>query len=322
MRASRLLSILIMLQLKGRVTADVLAQEYEVSVRTIYRDMDHLSAAGVPVYADRGPGGGFALLDGYRTRLTGLDAGQAEALFLIGMPGPAKALGLGAAAAEAGQKLLAALPLGAGAEAGRIGARFHLDPVDWYHDADPVPHLPLLARAVLDGWRVAMTYDSWTAEREWVVEPFGLVLKAGTWYLVARGAGKTRIFRVSNVREAGGEATTFERPPDFDLPAFWGAELARFEAGLRPETAAVKASPLGLKRLSKLGAYASQAVAQAGPVDERGWTEVQFPYENEDQIALALLGIGPEIEVTSPAEVKAAVAALAREILALNGKGD
>ena len=130
MRASRLLSMLILLQLRGRLTADVLAAEFEVSLRTIYRDIDHLSAAGIPVYADRGPGGGFRLLEGYRTKLTGLTAMEAEALALAGLPGPAADLGLGAALGAGRLKLLAAMPAGMREGAGRIGERFHLDPLE------------------------------------------------------------------------------------------------------------------------------------------------------------------------------------------------
>src|SRR6185295_10620801 len=127
MRASRLLSILILLQVRLRLTAEALAEEFEVSVRTIYRDIDALSAAGIPVYGDRGPGGGFRLLDGYRTRLTGLAPDEAEAMMMIGLPGPAAALGLASAATRAKGKLLAALPASGGEDAGRMAQRFHLD---------------------------------------------------------------------------------------------------------------------------------------------------------------------------------------------------
>ena len=158
MRASRLLSILILLQLRQRLTAADLAAEFEVSERTIYRDIDALSAAGVPVYGDRGPGGGIQLLDGYRTRLTGLSANEAEAATMIGLPGPAAELGLGAATSAARNKLFAALPGGGGALADRMATRFHLDPVDWYRGHDALPHLPLIARAVLDQHRLSMRY--------------------------------------------------------------------------------------------------------------------------------------------------------------------
>jgi biotin operon repressor len=184
-RASRLLSILILLQLKVRVTADELAREFEVSVRTIYRDIDELSAAGVPVFADRGPGGGFSLLDGYRTDLTGLTLDEAKAMFLIGLDAPADAFGVKDAASRAREKLLAALPKTSGGEAARMGELFHLDPIDWYRAAEAVPHLPAIARALIVGAALDMTYESWSATREWRILPLGLVMKAGAWYLVA-----------------------------------------------------------------------------------------------------------------------------------------
>jgi predicted DNA-binding transcriptional regulator YafY len=314
MRASRLLSILILLQLRARVTAEALAGEFGVSVRTIYRDIDELSAAGIPVQADRGPGGGFQLLDGYRTRLTGLTAAEAEALLMIGLPGPAQALGLGAAAAGAKAKVLASLPTPSLAGAGRLATRFHLDPVDWYRAAAPVLHLPALARAVLGQQRVAITYESWTRTRDWRVEPLGLVLKAGSWYVVA-GAGKgVRTFRVSNVRELVALDTTFERPPRFDLQAYWTASLSRFESGLRKGAATLRVSPAGRERMTRLGAYAARAVADAEPPDPDGWACVRLPIESVEQAALALLGVGPELEVLAPDALRERTRTLAREI--------
>ncbi len=315
MRASRLLSILILLQLRVRLTAETLAKEFEVSVRTIYRDIDALSAAGVPVYGDRGPGGGFQLLDGYRTRLTGLAADETEAMLMIGMPGPAVALGLGAAAARARGKLLASLPSTGSEEAGRIAARFHLDPVDWYRADQPVAHLPAIARAMLDQRLVAMRYESWTGIRDWLVEPLGLVLKAGAWYAVGRGAGKIRIFKVANILSHEVRQQRFERPAGFDLPAYWAAELARFEAGLRPHAVALRASPIGLKRLAELGAYAAAAVAAAQPEVADGWSRLSLPIETVDQAALALLAIGPEVEVIEPAPLRARLRSLAAQIV-------
>ena len=318
MRASRLLSILILLQLRQRLTAEALAEEFEVSVRTIYRDIDELSAAGIPVYGDRGPGGGFQLLDGYRTRLTGLASDEAEAMFMIGMPGPATALGLGIAATSAGRKLMAALPAASGKDADRISARFHLDTVDWYRAAELVPHLPAITRAVLDQHVVAMTYESWTSVRDWIVDPLGLVLKAGVWYMVARSNGVIRTFRVSNIRAHRVQDAAFERPADFSLPDWWAASLARFEAELRPGIAELDATSIGLKRLAKLGAYAEDAVADVGPADADGWTRVTLPIETIDQAALALLGVGPEIIVQAPIELRDQLHALAKYVVALS----
>lgn len=315
MRASRLLSILMLLQLRERLTAEALAAEFEVSVRTIYRDIDRLAEAGVPVYADRGPGGGFRLVDGYRTRLTGLASDEAEALFMIGLPGPAAALGMGPAASNAGRKMLAALPRASGDTAGRMGARFHLDPVDWYRDDAPLRQLPAIARAVLDQAVLAMTYDSWRGVRERVVEPLGLVLKAGAWYLVARSDGVARIYKVANILRFEVRGTTFERPPDFDLGAWWSAETARFEAGLRPGVAELRATAAGLKRLAQIGAYAQRAVQAADAAGADGWSRLSLPIETIDHAALTLLGIGPEIVVLAPDALRVRLRELAADVV-------
>ena len=315
MRASRLLSILILLQLRVRLTAEQLAEEYEVSVRTIYRDIDALSAAGIPVYGDRGPGGGFSLLDGYRTKLTGLAADEAQALPVLGLPSAAASLGLGAAASRARGKLLAALPLAASAEAGRMAACFHVDPVDWYRADAPVRHLPAIARAVLDQQAMTMRYQSWAEVRDWRVEPLGVVLKAGAWYLVARGAGKIRTFRVGAIVEQSVLAERFERSRDFDLPTWWAASVDRFERELRPGIAHLRASPEGLRRLAELGAWAEEAVKLAGPPDADGWSRLTLPVETLDRAALVLLGIGPEIEIVGPADLRTRLRKLAEQVL-------
>jgi predicted DNA-binding transcriptional regulator YafY len=314
MRASRLLSILILLQLRQRLTAEVLAAEFEVSVRTIYRDIDALSAAGIPVYGDKGPGGGFQLLDGYRTRLTGLASDEAEAMLMIGLPGPAAALGLGAAAGRAKGKLLAALTSDAGKTADRISGRFHLDPADWYRAADNTAFLPGVARAVLDQHPIAISYESWTRTHDHGVDPLGLVLKGGGWYLVARAKTRLQTFKVANIKSLKVQAGLFERPAGFDLVTHWTAQLLDFEDMLRPHLASIVASPAGSKRLSADGAYAARAIAETGVADKNSWTCFSLPYENIDQAARLLLGIGPEFKVLAPAELQARVGLFASQI--------
>lgn len=319
MRASRLLSILMLLQLRGRLTAADLAAEFEVSERTIYRDIDALSAAGVPVYGDRGPGGGFELLDGYRTRLTGLSAGEAEAMAMIGLPGPAAELGIGAATSAARNKLLVALPGGGGALADRMAARFHLDAVDWYRGGEALPHLPAIARAVLDQRALTMRYESWQAVRDWTVEPLGLVLKAGIWYLAARGGGKIRIFRIANIDGLTVGDTSFERPADFHLASWWQAEQARFEAELFATAATVRASPEGCKRLAAQSPRGAKAVAAAAQPAADGWREMTMMVEDSDHGARDMLALGAEVEALAPGSFRSRIAALAAQIAARHG---
>ena len=199
MQASRLLSILMSLQAHGRVTARMLAESLEVSIRTIYRDIDQLSAAGVPVYAEKGRSGGFALRGGYRTQLTGLDRPEAGSLFLAGVPFAADQLGLGQALKSTQRKLLASLPEATRIEAQRVAARFLLDPIAWFQGAEAQGQLPRLAAAVWQQRRVRIRYESWKGIVERDLSPLGLVLKGGLWYLVAAADRQPRTYRVASI---------------------------------------------------------------------------------------------------------------------------
>ncbi|MGC5022835.1 helix-turn-helix transcriptional regulator [Micromonospora sp. DT47] len=187
MRASRLLSVLLLLQTHGRMTAANLAERLEVSTRTIYRDVESLHAAGIPLYGEAGHAGGYRLVDGWRTRLTGLTAEEAERLFLAGLPGPAAELGYGAVVAAVQLKLDAALPPVLRDRAEAVRQRFHLDTPNWYSDVDASPHLGPTAEAVWRQHRLRVRYRSWRGERTTVLAPYGLVLKGGRWYVVADG---------------------------------------------------------------------------------------------------------------------------------------
>src|SRR3954454_22221113 len=228
-RAGRLVSILLLLQTRGHMTAEQLARELEVSVRTIYRDVDALSIAGVPIYADRGPLGGIRLVDGYRTRLTGLTTQEAETLFLSGLPGPAAELGLGTVVTAARLKVLAALPTELRARASRLVERFHLDAAGWFQASEPVPHLSTLAEAVWETQRVRIDYERGDRLVERTMEPLGLVLKAGVWYVVASTDGQIRTYRISRVAGATALEERFERPASFDLASTWAESSAAYE---------------------------------------------------------------------------------------------
>jgi predicted DNA-binding transcriptional regulator YafY len=319
MQASRLLSILLTLQARGRTTAQALASEFEVSVRTIYRDIDQLSAAGVPVYADRGRAGGFQLLDGYRTKLTGLTPSEAEALFLSGLPGPAADLGLGDAMAQAQLKLLAALPGREGA--GHVAQRFHLDPVGWFRGAERTDLLQTLAEAVWTARKIRIRYESWrdTVDRE--LEPLGLTLKAGVWYLVAQARGRTggkpRTYRVAAIEALTLTDEPFARPAGFDLAAYWTAWARDFEARMQRGQATLRLSPEGLRRLAHLGPAAVEMAARtAGPPDAEGWVRATIPIEIDSlpHAAQEVLKLGADGEVLEPAELRDHLAGLAARL--------
>ncbi len=310
MRASRLLSILLLLQTRGRMTAEALAAEFEVSVRTIYRDIDQLSAAGTPVYADRGRSGGFQLMDGYRTRLTGLTDAEAETLFLGGLSGPAAQMGFSGAVTTMQLKLLAALPPERQAAAERLAGRFHLDPVGWYQTADEAERLPVIAQEVWNSRRIAVRYESWKGEVARELEPLGLILKAGLWYLAARpveGSREPRTYRVSNILELTVGEATFERPAGFDLAAWWAETSRRFEADIFTGTATLRVSKAGLKQLAKLGAEQARIAAEAAAGAGEGWVVVTVPIESVEYAAFDFLRLGGEAEILAPAALRAAM---------------
>ncbi len=318
MRASRLLRILMLLQMRGRMSADALADEFEVSVRTIYRDIDQLSAAGVPVFAERGRAGGFQLMDGYRTNVTGMTPGEAETLLLAGLGPVAGDLGLGANLAAAELKLMAALPADAGARAAKISARFYLDPVDWYRQSEAIDALPLLADAVWRDRIVSVVYESWKDVVIRELRPLGLVLKAGVWYLVAAVERGVRTYRVSNIRSLDVTDRTFARPAKFDLARHWAARAREFEAGLLRERAVLKVTEQALKALAALSPAAmASANASRRPTKPTGWFRIEIPIESAAHATGQILSLGADVEVLEPPALRTEVAAAARAIVRL-----
>ena len=315
MRASRLLSIMMLLQARGRMSAESLAEELEVSVRTIYRDIDQLSAAGVPVYADIGRNGGFALLDGWRTRLTGLTAPEARALFLSGLPGPAGELGLGDDVAAAELKLLAALPADWQSEAQRMASRFHLDPKGWFSTGPRPEFLKAVAEAVWSETRIVIRYDSWTQVSERLVEPMGLVLKAGVWYLVGRREAGYRTYRMSQIQALTPTGDRFERPADFDLPAHWQQATQSFEREIYIGLARVRATRIGISRLKDISQRVKDAIdAQALVFDADGWAELDVPVEEDTWAAREMTRVGAEVEVLAPQSLRDRMTDIARRL--------
>jgi predicted DNA-binding transcriptional regulator YafY len=265
MRASRLLSILTTLQARGRVTAPELAEACEVSVRTIYRDVDALSAAGIPVYAERGAGGGFRLLDGYRVRLNGLSLPETDALFLAGLPGPAAALGLDGAMSAAQDKLVAALPAALRESATRMQARFHLDAPGWFGEAEEPQHLRAIADALLADRLIEIRYQSWRAEKRRRVAPLGLVLKGGNWYLAGRVGDDVRTYRVARILDCAVQSESFARSADFDL----GSLLAQCDRAARGRDASARGDGAALAAWHQAAGGVDPALCESAAAHRR-----------------------------------------------------
>ncbi|MEC3979233.1 helix-turn-helix transcriptional regulator [Amycolatopsis sp. H20-H5] len=320
MRASRLLSVLLLLQNRGRMTAEELATELEVSVRTIYRDIDALSASGVPVYADRGRAGGYQLVDGYRTRLTGMTEEEAQSLSLAGLPVAAAELGLGTVLAAAQLKLYAALPEELRSRAGKVAERFYLDVPGWHRGIESPAVLSEVADAVWRSRRVRILYERWGQQRvERVLEPLGLILKAGNWYLAARSDGSDRTYRVSRVLEFSLLGETFERPAEFDLPGYWREWSEQFERRMYPRVAVVRMSPRAQALVpfyaGAIGARAlREAVASGAEPDEEGWLRMELPVEPGYAAVGELLRFGAGIQLLEPADLREQLAEAIREM--------
>ncbi|MDX6486150.1 MAG: hypothetical protein QOF43_1303 [Gaiellaceae bacterium] len=307
MRATRLVSLLLLLQTRGQLTAAEIADLLQVSVRTVHRDVESLGAAGVPVEALRGPAGGYRLAGGYRTKLTGLTGDEAEALFAAGIPGPAAELGLGGELAAARLKVLAALPSEMQERATRATRLFHLDTRGWFRAEDRVPHLPALAAAVWSGCRARIRYREGGRVVQRTVDPLGLVLKGGAWYLVSRrrSAGM-RVYRVSRVAAVRALEDTFERPDAFELARFWDEWSRAFEQDLPRVEVRVRVDDDVRRWLP----------GEPG-IQEDGTAVVAFAHLGDAY--RELLRFGPQVEVVEPAELRERIAQTSREVAAMYG---
>ncbi len=323
MRASRLLSLLLLLQTRGRLTASALAAELGVSVRTVYRDAEALCAAGIPVYTQPGPSGGIALVDGFRTRLTGLTPGEADSLFLAGAPGAVAQLGLGTVLAAAQLKVLAALPPELRGRAARVRERFHLDAPGWFRRPDEVPALATLAGALWEDKRIEVHYarEAGRDAARRVLDPLGLVLKGGVWYLVARHRGETRTYRVSRCRRAEVLGEHFQRPDGFTLAGYWERSQQEFEEAILHYPVDARLSPAGLDRMRHAIEPGPRrlALASAGPPGVGGWVRMRIPAEGFGHATVLVMSLAPGIEVLGPPELATWVAATSTELAARHG---
>ena len=324
MRADRLLSILMLLQTRGRATAQELAAELEVSERTIYRDVTALSTAGVPVYAERGPGGGIRLVERYRSDLTGLNKDEVQALSMLNIPPALSDLGLDHELKAALLKLSAALPAASRGTERHIRQRIYIDPLPWDASRTEIqlPHLPTVQQAVWTDRLIEIRYRSVMGKRvgplDALIRPYGLVSKGGFWYLVGKRRDHIGVLRVDFILEASLKDETCTRPDDFDLPAFW-AQWCQEESGNRPYFPVLaRVSPKLIPNLKKLfGAGILAHLPQAEEPASMDWITLELPFEYHEQALEHLLPWGGSIEVLEPISLRYTIQDYARQILAV-----
>jgi predicted DNA-binding transcriptional regulator YafY len=319
-RAGRLLAALLALQRRGgRATAAELARELEVSVRTVYRDVATLQAAGVPLWPEPGPAGGVRHLAAGRTTLDGLSADEAASLFLAGAAGAAAELGLGSILAVAQSKLLSTLPPELHGRAQRIRARFLLDAPGWFHPSEPIDTLPTIAEALWSDRYLRIRYrraDRTVARR---VAPLGLVFKAGTWYLVATVGRERRTYRVGRIMAATVDEERFDRPAVFDLAQWWAQSEAVFNREILRDRVRLRLSPAAQRLLPHVTdhAAATDALSRARP-DRDGWVAVDIAVESHAVAAQQFTALGDGVEVLEPPNLRAALADIGRAMAATN----
>jgi predicted DNA-binding transcriptional regulator YafY len=316
-RAERLIALLFTLHRRRSATVAELAGALEVSRRTMHRDIAALRALGVPLWTETGRNGGVRLVDGWRSRLDGLTAREAVALFAMEAPRALADLGLGTAVSAAHAKVSATLPPQLRDQARHVAQRFHLDAPAWFRREEENEHLGVVARAVWQERRLQVCYRRGDRSVDRVLAPLGLVLKAGVWYLVADTDGDVRTYRVGRLVRVDELDERFERPAGFDLAEWWADASAEFERSLQRVLVDVRLSPRGMRGLPRVldPDVAGQALAAAGPPGDDGWTDVQLRLEGPEIAVGQLLPLGPDVQVVGPPEVRAAYVATVQAML-------
>ena len=321
MRADRLVRLLMLLQTRGKLSVGVLARELQVSERTVHRDLDALSTSGVPVYATRGASGGVALVDGWRTQLTGLTRTELHALALVGAPGALEDLALAAPLQSGLLKLSAALPDSQRPTLEFARQRLHLDVSSWFTGRERVPHLEALREAVWLDRRVRLGYRDMDGHRSVrTVDPYGLVIKADRWYLVAGTSRGPSVFRGSRVESARVLPLSFRRPERFALAVFWKEWCARFAEQRARYEVLLRLTPEGEAALRRERPPADQARFERASRAADGTKTVHIDFEREGIALSQLCAVGRGVEVLEPEALRTRLASLAEALGALYGR--
>jgi predicted DNA-binding transcriptional regulator YafY len=316
MRADRLLSILLILQRQGRATARQLATDLEVSERTIYRDINALSIAGVPVYGEPGPDGGYALLDNFRTFLTGLTDQEMQSLFMLSIPQPLSELGASQSLKSALLKIFASLPSGGQANEEWVRQRFLLDTTPWPGRHEASHRLQTIQQAVWQDHLLTLGYrvGPLAHDVEQVVMPYSLVAKAGAWYLVYAINGRTRVVRVATLTNVRALDGTFERPAGFDLGVFWQKWCSVQEEERATYRVTVRAASDSLASVDAWGII-DQPIRLVD--EDTTWSILNLAFESLEDARSKILGLGRSVEVLEPAALRRSVADYAQQTLSI-----
>jgi predicted DNA-binding transcriptional regulator YafY len=316
MRADRLIAMLMLLQTHRRLTAHQLAEELEVSERTIYRDVMALNLAGIPIYTESGPGGGIALIENYQTDLTGLRPEEVQALSMLAIPAPLVQLGVGDALKAALLKLTASVPPSARGNQAQVHQRIHLDATWWFQSDEPMPHLVTIKQAVWQDQLLRITFlGDFNYIGEMIVAPYGLVAKASVWYLIYAHAERIRVRRISRILSAELLAEHFSRPVDFDLADFWHTWCAQYEQDRPSYQVQALVSPALAERLPSLLQDNQPDILNTPPsASDEGWQRMNLHFESFEDARTRLLGFGGAVEVLTPLALRKSIADYAHQV--------
>lgn len=313
MRADRLLTLILLLQTRGKMTAKALAEEVGVSRRTILRDINALSVSGIPVYSEGGHGGGIALIEEYRTSLTGLNKFEVQTLFVANNTQALREVGLGNAAEQLLLKLLAALPKTHHSTADHIRQRLMIDPTWWWHDTTTPPFWDDLQKAVYEDRVIETTYENYDGEvAERILAPYSLIYKSSLWYLLAEHNGELRTYRVTRFRSVRLLDQSFSRRPDFDLPAYWQAQMRSFSNAFSEYRCTLRVHPERVPFVKWLMPGRWKIIDEA---DDKGWVTISLMMDADLLAKMLVFGLAGFVEVVEPPELRESVLAQAHEVI-------